>query len=154
MILRKERTIEIPVTSQIKFRKSNKHYLKAYTLAELLIVLAIIGILVLLAMPNFTSVINKARSTEAKMQLKFLYDLQKSHQLTENEYASDLDELGFIQEKLVTEEGEAMYAIQIVQADEITFQARAVAVKDFDGDGNFNTWEINQNKELRETIKD
>jgi prepilin-type N-terminal cleavage/methylation domain len=40
--------------------------IKAFTLAELMIVLVIIGILVLLALPNLMPLISKAKSTEAK----------------------------------------------------------------------------------------
>ena len=138
--------------------KSNQkpliYFLKGYTLAELLIVLAIIGLLVLLAIPNFTGVVNKTRATEAKLQLKFLYDLQKSQHLIDNKYISDLEELGFVQEKLTTEGGEAVYLISIAEANKHSFIARAVAVEDFDDDGQFNTWEINQDKQLLETIKD
>lgn len=34
------------------------------------------------------------------------------------------------------------------------FRATATAVVDFDGDGTYNVWEINQDKELKETVKD
>ena len=44
--------------------------LKAFTLMELLIVLIIIGILVLLALPNLMPLISKAKSTEAQLQLQ------------------------------------------------------------------------------------
>lgn len=134
--------------------RKNQYYLKAFTLVEMLIVLAIIGLLVLLVLPNFTGVVNKARSTEAKLQLKFVYDLQKTQQLVDNTYSKDLEEIGFIQEKLVTEGGEAVYRIEVSEATNNTFVAKAIAVQDFDGDGVFNVWEINQDKKLKETVKD
>ena len=131
----------------------NKKF-NAFSLAELLVVLAIIGILVMIALPNFHGVVNKARSTEAKLQLKFLYDLQQTYFLEESSYSDRLEDLGFEQENLVTEDGDAIYVISINSADNSGFSARATAVKDFDGDGKFNVWEINEKKELVETLKD
>jgi prepilin-type N-terminal cleavage/methylation domain len=50
----------------------------AYSLPELLVVLVIIGILVLIALPNLMPLISRAKSVEAQQQLVFLHSLQKS----------------------------------------------------------------------------
>ncbi|TYR36349.1 type II secretion system protein [Sphingobacterium phlebotomi] len=136
--------------------KIHKLRLKAYTLTEILVVLVIIGILVLLALPNLMPLITKAKSTEAKMQLQHVQTLQKNYFYERSKYAVDLEEIGFIQEKLTTEgnDGKANYRIEIVQADNKGFLARATAVVDFDGDGAFNVWEIDQDKNLREVTAD
>ncbi len=128
--------------------------LKAFSLAELLVVLVIIGILVLIALPNLMPLISKAKSTEAQQQLTFLHSLQKNNFYTYSRYSSSLDELGFEQVKTVTDGGQANYLIEIVEASENGFRATATSVVDFDRDGVFNVWEINQDKELRETVKD
>jgi len=65
-----------------------------------------------------------------------------------------LEELGFEQQPLVTDGGHANYRIEIVEASEHGFKATATAVVDFDGDGEYNVWEIDQDKNLRETVKD
>ena len=126
----------------------------AFSLSELLVVLVIIGILVLIALPNLMPLISKAKSVEAQQQLVFLHSLQKSNYYTFSRYSSSLDELGFEQQKMVTEGGTANYRIEITEATEKGFRATATAVVDFNGNGDYNVWEINQDKELREIVKD
>lgn len=130
--------------------------LKAYSLTEILVVLVIIGILLLLALPNLLPLITKAKSTEAKLQLQHLQTLQQNYFYERSRYTSTLSDLGFVQEKLSTdgEDGRANYRIEIINADHNSFVARATAVVDFDGDGIFNIWEIDQDKNLREVTPD
>ena len=49
---------------------------QAFSLPELLVVLVIIGILVLIALPNLMPLISKAKSMEAQQQLVFLHTLE------------------------------------------------------------------------------
>jgi type IV pilus assembly protein PilE len=131
-----------------------KKKLSAFSLTELLVVLVIIGVLVLLALPNLMPLISKAKSTEAQLQLEHVYTLEKSYFYTNSKYSSDLNEIGFEQEKLVTAGGQANYVIEIVAAGANTFKAQARSVTDFDQDGTFNQWEIDQDKKLKEIVKD
>ena len=126
----------------------------AFTLTEVLVVLIIIGILILLALPNLMPLITKAKSTEAKLQLEHVYTLEKNFFYEKSKYSKDLTEIAFEQEKLSTTGGQANYRIEIIDANNTGFRARATAVVDFDGDGNFNVWEIDQNKNLVETTPD
>ncbi|MDD4190889.1 MAG: prepilin-type N-terminal cleavage/methylation domain-containing protein [Mangrovibacterium sp.] len=128
--------------------------LNAFTLSELLVVLVIIGILVLIALPNLMPLISRAKSTEAKMQLGHVYNLEKNFFYMYSKYSADPQEIGFEQEILVTANGSANYRIEITEATTNTFKARATAVADFDGDGIFNVWEIDQDKKLLEITKD
>jgi type IV pilus assembly protein PilE len=133
---------------------SRKGYLKAYSLTEILIVLAIIGILLMMVLPNQTSVVAQARSIEAQKMLNHIYGLQKSYNYRFSKYTSSFEELGFEKEATIDDGGQGVYKIEITDASVNSFKARAVSVKDFDDDGNFNTWEIDQRKILVETIKD
>ena len=131
-----------------------KKKIPGFTLAELLVVLCIIGILVLIALPKLMPLISKAKSTEAQLQLGHLHTLEKSYFYLHSRYTNDLEEIGFEHEKLVTEGGPANYQIEIIETGPSGFKAKATAVVDFDGDGEFNTWEIDQDKNLVEKIKD
>ncbi|GGX27286.1 hypothetical protein [Aquimarina muelleri] len=129
-------------------------YLKAYSMSELVIVLCIIGILILLVLPNQTSVVAQAKAIEAQSMLNHIYGLQKSHFFRYSKYTTSFEALGFEPALSVNEGGQAVYKIEISEASTNSFKARAVSQSDFDGDGNFNTWEIDQDKLLKETVKD
>jgi type IV pilus assembly protein PilE len=138
------------------YRTAGFSKVRAYTLTEILVVLVIIGILVLLALPNLLPLITRAKSTEAKIQLEHLVTLEKGYFYEKSKYSNDLGEIGFIQEKLTTDgkDGKANYRIEIVSANNAGFTARATAIADFDGDGTFNVWEIDQDKNLKEVVAD
>ncbi len=123
-------------------------------MSELVIVLCIIGILILLVLPNQTSVVSQAKAIEAQSMLNHLYGLQKSYFYRHSKYTTDFEELGFEPATAISEGGQAVYKIEIVEASTNSFKARAVSLSDFDGDGSFNTWEIDHNKLLKETVKD
>ena len=128
--------------------------LKAFSLPELLVVLVIIGILVILALPNLMPLISKAKGVEAQQQLAFLHTLQKSHFYTYSKYSPSLSDLGFEQQPTVKEDGSANYLIEIIEASQAGFTATATSVVDFDGDGIYNVWEVTDKKDIRETVKD
>jgi len=135
-------------------KKITKKKINAFTLPELLVVLVIIGILVLIALPNLMPLISRAKSAEAQMQLAHLHNLEKNYFYMYSKYSPDFDAIGFEQEKLVTVDGNANYKIEILEATSNSFKARATAVADFDGDGVFDVWEIDQDKKLLEVTKD
>lgn len=131
-----------------------KRTLRAFSLPELLVVIVIIDILVLIALPNLMPLISRAKSIEAQQQLIFLHSLQKTHFYTYSKYSDSIDELGFEQQPLVTNGGNANYLIEIIEATDATFRVTATSVVDFDQDGIYNVWEIDQNKQLVEITKD
>jgi type IV pilus assembly protein PilE len=125
-----------------------------FSLTELLVVLVIIGILAALAMPKFFSVTTRAKATEAKLMLKQAWQLQKTYYLENDVYAANLAATGFEQEKLVTDGGSARYRIEMAQNSAAGFAIQAVAVVDFDKDGQFNIWSIDQDGMIKETQAD
>lgn len=135
-------------------RKGLANRLDGFTLAELMTVLCIIGILVLLALPKLMPLISKTKSLEAQLQLKHVLQLQKTFFFMNSKYSSNLKEIGYEQSELVTEDGTANYKIEVVDASNKGFLAKATSVTDFDGDGVFNVWQIDQKEKITEITPD
>jgi type IV pilus assembly protein PilE len=125
-----------------------------FSLTELMIVLVIIGILVLLALPKLLPIVTKAKTTEAKLMLKQVYTLEQAYKYERDRYSIQLAEIGFEQEKLVSQGGQARYRIEISSGDEKGFQAQATSVVDFDNDGTFNVWVVDQTGAITEKVAD
>ena len=66
-----------------------------FTLTEVLIVVAILGVLAAVAVPSFSKFAFKARRTEALMALRQLFELQATYYSNRNEYSDSFQELGF-----------------------------------------------------------
>ena len=128
--------------------------LPAYNLQEVLIVLVIIGILLLLALPNLMPLISKTKSIEAQTQLKHIYNSQTMHRYMHSRFSADLDEIEFEAPETVEQNGTANYIYEILSATNDSFKARATAITDFDGDGVYNIWEIDEKGNPKQTVKD
>lgn len=71
-----------------------------------------------------------------------------------SKYSNDLTAIDFEAPKTVQEEGTANYIYEITQASNSNFIARATSITDFDSDGIFNVWEIDNNGVPKEIMKD
>jgi type IV pilus assembly protein PilE len=140
--------------SHKKTHSTKRGYLKAYSMTEILTVLCIIGILIYLVVPNQTSVIVSAKSIEAQNMLSMVHGLQKSHFYRYSKYTQDFEELGFEQALTIDKGGQAVYKIEIIESSMNSFKVNATSLQDFDGDGNYNTWQIDQDRMLKEIVKD
>ena len=120
----------------------------------MLIVLAIIGVLLLIAIPNLMPLITKAKSVEAQIQLKAIYNAEKQYNFMYSKFSSAFDEIDFEVPKTIAENGSANYTYEIIHSTNNAFKARATAITDFNGNGIFNVWEIDQDGSPRQITKD
>lgn len=134
--------------------KRKKGFVDAFSLAEILIVLAIMGILIMLVVPNQAGVASRTKSLEAQQELKMVHNLQYAYFLQFSKYSTDLQMINYLPHKLVTEGGTANYEVSIFEASPTGFKAKAESVVDFNGDGKKNIWEIDQEGVLKEVQQD
>jgi len=131
-----------------------KGFIKAFSLAEILIVLAIMGILIMLVVPNNAGVATRSKSLEAQQELKMIHTLQEAYRMQYSKYSMDLTQLNYIPHKLVTAGGTANYEVTVLEASTTGYKAKAEAVVDFNGDGKKNIWEIDQGGVVKEVQPD
>ena len=72
---------------------------RGFTLIELMIVVAIIGILAALAIPNFIRFQARSKQGEAKSNLKSMFTAERSFYQEKDRYSSQVDEIGFSPER-------------------------------------------------------
>jgi type IV pilus assembly protein PilE len=132
----------------------NHKKLKAASLLNIMIYIIIAGIIVGLSVSPLQNMVTKAKQAEAKNELERIHTLEKMYHLEFSKYSPDLKEIGYEQGGLVTDGGRARYKIEVIEAAAGSYTARATCVEDFDNDGVFNMWEINQEREMKETQED
>lgn len=119
-----------------KMLKNNK----GFTLIELMIVVAIIGILAAIAIPNFMSYQCKAKQAEAKSILGNMRVLQEAYFAEYSTYADDTVTLGFR-----TPKGDPVYSYSITEGTDDAFTAQATGEPDGE---NTDTWTIDEESTL------
>ena len=131
-----------------------KRKISAFNLQELLVVLVIIGILILIALPNLMPIIAKTKSLEAQQNLAHIHGLERNYFFMYSKYSTDFNLIDYLPNKTGKEGGNSNYEYEIIQATNNSFKATATAITDFDGNGVFNVWQIDQDKNLIELVKD
>jgi prepilin-type N-terminal cleavage/methylation domain-containing protein len=114
---------------------------RGFSLVELMIVVAIIGILSALAVPRFQKFQAKAKQSEVKNNLSHIYTLQQSFYGDNDRYSNRLADIGF------SVEGTARYTYTLPAASDTAFRARGTATANIvAGCTTKDTWEINETK--------
>ncbi|MEO7161483.1 MAG: prepilin-type N-terminal cleavage/methylation domain-containing protein [Bdellovibrionia bacterium] len=79
----------------IKYFFINKIQNRGFTLVELMVVVAIIGILSSVAIPSYQNAQSRSRQTEAKMNLGSLYSAEMAVSLEQSSFSACLYDIGF-----------------------------------------------------------
>lgn len=134
--------------------RSNSHQ-GGFTLIELMVVVAVVGILVTLAVSAFLSYVYRARSAEAALNLRAIYILEKTHAVARDTFLAAADspdskpttgrrawyDQGGFSDLGWAPEGEVYFTYTIsVNAPGSSFVA--VALGDLDGNEDFQLWGV------------
>ena len=137
---------------------------KGFSLTELMIVVAIIGILATIAIPNFLRYQAKAKQTEAKSNLVALHTSEIAYFAENNGFIDDFNKIGFsvsgASQRYYYELGNASLGTLPPGCTASTLDAitptgfTAVATGNIDGDATCDVWTINDKKILSNVTND
>jgi type IV pilus assembly protein PilA len=118
---------------------------KGFTLIELMIVVAIIGILAAIAIPNFMNYQCKAKQAEAKSSLGSIRVGQEAYFAEYDTYSANLTAIGF------AVKGDPNYTYTSTGGATFTATATEIGTQ-VKNDNKTDTWTINQDGDLENSI--
>ncbi len=119
---------------------------RGFSMIELLLLVAIIGILAVIATYTYLHFRKKAMSVEAPMGLNNIRKLEKDYRDDHGTYSNDVNAIGY------SWFGKSRYTFDIPQANETGFTARAQA--NLDQDPDLDVWTINDMGVLEHPLQD
>jgi prepilin-type N-terminal cleavage/methylation domain-containing protein len=119
---------------------------RAFTLAELIISMAIVAIIALIALPSYNRYVANARQQDAKAQLMSIRQAQEIYRL---QYGSYTDNTALLSGWVTTLN---RYTFSVKTATATTFTAQGTG--NIDGDATNDVWQINESGTLTNPIND
>lgn len=83
----------------------DKHIVKGFSLIELMIVIAIIGILSAIAYPQYTDFVKRSNRSEAQREILRIANLQERYFVDTRSYTEGMTDLGLNADPFITESG-------------------------------------------------
>jgi type IV pilus assembly protein PilE len=115
-----------------------------FSLIELMVVVIVLGLLLAIAIPNYTGYLERSRRSDARAALLEIASAQERFFFENNGYADDIDDVWNHQEGGVAVSNEGFYALTIAQTGATDFTATATAQGRQAGDEDCTSFSIDE----------
>jgi prepilin-type N-terminal cleavage/methylation domain-containing protein len=121
--------------------------INGFTLIEMLVTMAVMSIIAVIALPQYSRYVAKSRQPDAQTQLMAIRQAQEIYKLQYGTYTTVTGNLAPDWQNTV-----GRYTFVINSADTTSFLATATG--NIDGDATLDVWTINQDSKLQHPIND